>query len=61
MISARAHTNEPQDTGGTGLPARQKAPVPTRAVPDDWDDDPLSSDGESQKIWEDAYVIFPSE
>ena len=62
MISARAHASEPQDAGGTGVPASQKAPAPTRAIPDDWDDDPSSSDEESsQKIWEDAYVIFLSE
>ncbi len=44
--------------GGTSIPA----PAPTRAIPDDWDDDPSSSDDEdSQKIWEDAYVVLPSE
>jgi hypothetical protein len=60
VISARAYASEPQDAGGTGVPARQKAPVPIRAIPDHWDDDPSSSDEEdSQKIWEDAYVIFP--
>ena len=59
-MSARAQASQPQDAGGTGVPARQ-APAPPRATPDDWDDDPSSSDEEdSQKIWEDAYVIFPS-
>ena len=58
LISARAggpHASEPQDAG---VPARQKAPVPTRAIPDDWDDDPSSSDEDSRKIWDNAYVIL---
>lgn len=58
VISARAH--EPQDAGENGVLARQKAPVPTRAIPDEWDDDPSSSEEDSQKIWEDAYVILSS-
>ncbi|KAH8998041.1 hypothetical protein EDB92DRAFT_1941676 [Lactarius akahatsu] len=46
--------------GGTSVPLRQPAPAPTRAVPDDWDDDPSSSDGEdSQKIWDDANKAGP--
>jgi len=47
------------DAGETGRPARQKAPAPTRAIPDDWDDDPSSSDEDSQKMWEDANKAGP--
>lgn len=53
-------TSKTQDIGGPGVPACQKAPAPTRAIPDDWDDDPSSSDEDSQKIWEDACVILSS-
>lgn len=35
--------------------------MPTRAIPDEWDDDPSSSEEDSQKIWEDAYVILSFE
>lgn len=61
VISARVHASEPQDAGGPGVPARQAAPAPTRAIPDDWDDDDAaSSDGEdSQKIWEHANKAGP--
>jgi len=60
VISARAHSSKPQDAGGTGVPARQTAPASIRAIPDDWDDDPSSSDEEnSQKIWEDANKAGP--
>jgi len=49
------------DAGGTSVPGRQKAPVPsTREIPDDWDDDPSTSDQEdSQKIWEGANKAGP--
>ncbi|KAF8270580.1 hypothetical protein EI94DRAFT_1722420 [Lactarius quietus] len=47
------------DAGGTGVPACQKTPPLTRAIPDDWDDDPSSSDEDSQKIWEDANKAGP--
>lgn len=47
------------DAGGNGVPARQKALIPTRAIPDEWDDDPSSSEEDSQKIWEDANKARP--